>query len=189
MKRTLPIFLSLVLIFGFFSVNAFAAEEVPVGGDRVGVAVIDIGESAITPLTVTRAVSGSTKSLAKDMASSSGTGTIYSIGQFVDFSGLPSNATIKSITLYTPTSVRVTQSPYTAILNWHVQAPSGGTSAIIKFLTTNSPGSQSKSTVLAGNLARGKYFLKIEGRILSNQSGFDGFTVFGGSQMIVEYDY
>jgi hypothetical protein len=115
MKRTLPIFLSLVLIFGFFSVNAFAAEEVHVGGDRVGVAVIDIGESAITPLAVTRAVSGSTKSLAKDMASSSGTGTIYSIGQFVDFSGLPSNATIKSITLYTPTSVRVTQSPYTAI--------------------------------------------------------------------------
>jgi uncharacterized membrane protein len=70
MKKTLPIFLSLVLIFGFFSVNAFAAEEVPDGGDRVGLAVIDIGESAVTPLAVTIAVSGSTKSLAKDMASS-----------------------------------------------------------------------------------------------------------------------
>lgn len=84
--------------------------------------------------------------------------------------------------------MKVTQSTYTAILNWCIEAPTGHTD-VIKFVKTNSPGSQSKSTLLSGKYASGIYYVRIEGRILNNVTGFDGFTVNGGSKMIVEYTY
>ena len=44
-----------------------------------------------------------------------------------------------------------------------------------------------KSTVLAGKDANVRFLVTIQGTILQNQSGFDGFDVFGGAKMIIEY--
>lgn len=130
-----------------------------------------------------------TKVLSKDYASSTGqTGTIYSIGQNVDFSKvIPNGATIKSITIYCPTGTKVTQSKYTTIKNYVITSYATNTSATVPFQQTSKPSSTNKTTAFEGEAANVKFLVRIEGRILQQYTGMDGFTVFG-SKMIVEYE-
>ncbi|MCI9127839.1 MAG: hypothetical protein HFG28_11775 [Eubacterium sp.] len=132
--------------------------------------------------------STATKVLTKDYASSRGeTGTIYSFGQTVDFSkSIPDGSTIESITIYCTTDVKVTQSKYTTIKNYVIQNLNTGTTATVPFQQTNSPSSKNKTSVFAGEDANTKFLVRIEGKILMQYTGMDGFTVFGG-KMIVTY--
>lgn len=132
--------------------------------------------------------STATKVLTKDYASSSGeTGTIYSFGQTVDFSkSIPAGSTIESITIYCTTDVKVTQSKYTTIKNYVIQNLNTGTTATVPFQQTNSPSSTNKTDLFAGQNANTKFLVRIEGKILMQYTGMDGFTVFGG-KMIVTY--
>ena len=48
------------------------------------------------------------------------------------------------------------------------------------------PSSKSTSTALAGKAANIRFLVQIQGKILQQYTGMDGFTVFGG-KMIVTY--
>lgn len=114
------------------------------------------------------------------------TGTVTSIGQYVDFTKvLPTNARVISITIYCPTSVKVTQGKFTSINSFIIS--NGTNTASVMFQKTNSPSSKSKTTAFAGQPASLKWFVQIQGKVLSNYTGMDGFTVYGGCKMIIEY--
>lgn len=150
--------------------------------------IVDI-EDVLSEDTMVFATSTSdTKTLSKDYATSSGqTGVITSVGQIVDFSKvIQEGATIKSITIYCPTGTRVTQSKYTTINNYLVTDLETGDTITIPFQTTNNPSSKSTSTALAGKSANIRFLVQIQGKILQQYTGMDGFTVFGG-KMIVTY--
>lgn len=180
MKKILSILLTFTMIFGMFNVNVFAA-EVPIQEEEIKTMIVDMDD------VMTMAASTSkTKNLLKDMATTSGTGKVVSIGQIVDFSTLiPAGSKIVSITMYCPTSVRFSTSTYTAVENWIVKTPQA--SCIIPFVRTNTPTFSCKSVALAGKDANVKFTVSIQGTVMQNQTGFDGFTVFGGAKMIVEY--
>lgn len=180
MKKPLSLVLSTILIFSIFSVNVFAAEAPAQINDTktVVVEMEDVLAATANP--------SKTMTLTRDIASMSGTGTVTSVGQLVDLrTVIPAGNDIVSITLYCPTIVKVTQSLFTSIDNWVVTGPQGSCS--IPFWRTNTPTTMCKSTVFAGTDANVRFLVNIQGTILQNQSGFDGFDVFGGAKMIIEY--
>lgn len=199
MKRFLSLAMGVVLSAAMFlgsSDYAFAAENSPemeanasyLSEGELKTVVIDI-EDVLSGDAVTLATSSPvTKTLSKDYATSSGqTGVITSIGQIVDFRNLiPEGATIQSITLYCPTGTRVTQSKYTTINNYLVTDLDTGDTTTIPFQVTSNPSSKNTSTVLAGKPANVRFLVQIQGRILQQYTGMDGFTVFSG-KMIVAY--
>ena len=89
---------------GTATVNAAEALE----KEGTEVVVIDMNDVIDGEAIVYAADPTASKVLSKDYATSTGqTGTIYSIGQNVDFSGvIPDGATIKSITIYCPTGTK-----------------------------------------------------------------------------------
>lgn len=167
------------------NISAFAAE--PATEKNSSIKQIEVSLKDVMDLSSIASISN-TKLLAKDLATSSGqTGTITSIGQYVDFSGvLPIDSKVVSITMYCPTSVKVTQSKYTTISSFVIS--NDLTKTTLKFLKTDTPTSQCKTTAFAGAPANVKWFIQIQGQILMQDTGMDGFTVLDGSKLIVEYN-
>lgn len=181
MKKILSLVLSLLMV-SVSSISAFAAE--PVAEKNSNTKQIEVSlEEVLSSV----ASSSYTKDLSKDYATSTGqTGTITSVGQYVDFSQvLPAGSKVVSITMYCPTSVTVTQSKYTTINSFIIS--NGSKDTALKFLRTNAPTSECKTTFFADASANVKWLIKIQGQILMQYTGMDGFTVFGGSKMIIEY--
>lgn len=85
--------------------------------------------------------------------------------------------------MYCPTSVKVTQSKYTAIKSFVIS--NNLTKTTLEFLKTDKPTSQCKTTAFAGDSANVKWFIQMQGQILMQYTGMDGFTVFGGSKINV----
>lgn len=199
MKRFLSLAMRMVLSVAMIlgsSDYAFAAENSPemeakasdLSEGELKTVIVNM-EDVLSGDAVTLATSPSkTKILSKDYATSSGqTGVITSIGQIVDFSSvIPEGATIQSITIYCPTGTKVTQSKYTAINNYLVTDLVTRDTITIPFQKTNNPSSKSTSTALAGKPANVRFLVQIQGKILQQYTGMDGFTVFSG-QMIVAY--
>lgn len=183
MKRILSLVLSL-LIVSTIHISAFAAE--PAVEKSSTIKQIEVSLDDVVDLS-NKGSNSYTQQLSKDFATSTGqTGTITSIGQYVDFSRvLPIDSKVVSITMYCPTSVKVTQSKYTSINSFIISNDLNKT--ILKFLKTDSPTSQCKTTFFADAPANVKWFIQIQGQILMQHTGMDGFTVFGGSKMIIEY--
>ncbi|MFB7159715.1 hypothetical protein [Lysinibacillus sp. NPDC056232] len=128
-----------------------------------------------------------TSILSKDFATSKTTGKVLSIGQYVDLTKvIPAKSKVVSITIYCPTDTRVTQSQFTTIDNYLISYDGSPSSATVKFQKTDSPTSTSKTTFFKDKDANVKWFVQLEGTILKQQTGMDGFTVFG-SKMIIEY--
>lgn len=199
MKRLLSLAMGVVLSAAMLlgsSDYVFAAENSPemkahasdLSEGELKTVVIDMEDVLSGDATVLATSPSKTKTLSKDYATSSGqTGVITSIGQIVDFrSVIPEGATIQSITLYCPTGTRVTQSKYTAINNYLVTDLDTGDTTTIPFQVTSNPTSKNTSTALAGKPANVRFLVQIQGRILQQYTGMDGFTVFGG-KMIVTY--
>lgn len=199
MKRFLSLAMGVVLSAAMLlgsSDYAFAAENstemeanaFDVSEGELKTVVINMEDVLSGEASVFAASQSKEKTLSKDYATSSGqTGVITSIGQIVDFrSVIPEGATIQSITLYCPTGTRVTQSKYTAINNYLVMDLDTGDTTTIPFQVTSNPSSKNTSTALAGKPANVRFLVQIQGRILQQYTGMDGFTVFGG-KMIVTY--
>ena len=199
MKRFLSLAMGVVLSAAMLlgsSDYAFAAENstemeanaFDVSEGELKTVVINMEDVLSGEASVFAASQSKEKTLSKDYATSSGqTGVITSIGQIVDFrSVIPEGATIQSITLYCPTGTRVTQSKYTAINNYLVTDLDTEDTTTIPFQVTSNPSSKNTSTVLAGKPANVRFLVQIQGRILQQYTGMDGFTVFGG-KMIVTY--
>ncbi len=199
MKRFLSLAMGVVLSAAMLlgsSDYAFAAENNPemavnasdLSEGELKTIIVDM-EDVLSGDAVTLATSPqATKILSKDYATSSGqTGVITSIGQIVDFSRvIPEGATIQSITIYCPTGTKVTQSKYTTINNYLVTDLDTADPITIPFQVTSNPSSKNTSTELAGKPANVRFLVQIQGRILQQYTGMDGFTVFGG-KMIVTY--
>ena len=199
MKKIFPLAMGVVLsatvILGS-SEYTFAAEKSPkietnvsdLTEGKLKTVIVNIEDVLSEDTTVFASSSSETKILSKDYATSSGqTGVIKSVGQIVDFSKvIQEGATIKSITIYCPTGTRVTQSKYTTINNYLVTDLDTGDAITIPFQTTNNPSSKNTSTALAGKAANIRFLVQIQGKILQQYTGMDGFTVFGG-KMIVTY--
>ncbi|MFJ8458556.1 hypothetical protein ACIQ57_05415 [Lysinibacillus xylanilyticus] len=79
----------------------------------------------------------------------------------------------------------MTQSQFTTIDNYLISYD-GSKPAAVKFQKTDSPTSTSKTTFFKDQYANVKWFVQLEGNIIKQQTGMDGFTVFG-SKMIIEY--
>ena len=199
MKRFLSLAMGVVLSAAMLlgsSDYAFAAENstemeanaFDVSEGELKTVVINMEDVLSGEASVFAASQSKEKTLSKDYATSSGqTGVITSIGQIVDFrSVIPEGATIQSITLYCPTGTRVTQSKYTAINNYLVMDLDTGDTTTIPFQVTSNPSSKNTSTALAGKPANVRFLVQIQGRILQQYTGMDGFTVFGG-KMLVTY--
>lgn len=195
MKRFLALAMGVALSASMLlgsNTYAFAAETDP----EIAVNVSDSSEGEIKTIVVDMGdvllddivtyASPATMTLSKDFASSSGqTGVITSPGQIVDFSRIiPEGATIQSITIYCPTSTKVTQSKYTTINNYIVTDLETGESVTIPFKITDKPSAISTSTAWAGEAANVRFLVQIQGRILQQYTGMDGFTVFGGKMSI-----
>lgn len=201
MKKVTKIFAFAVAICMLFSVTtttAFAEETITnmtydewlaeQENNELKTVMVDMKDVATGDAIVYASTSTSTKTLSKDYATSTGqTGAITSIGQNVDFSSIiPQGSVIESITIYCPTGTRVTQSKYTTINNYLISSYETGTTATVSFKQTNSPSSTSKTTAFSGEAANVKFLVKIQGKIIQQYTGMDGFTVFGG-KMIVTY--
>ncbi len=125
--------------------------------------------------------------LNKNWAMSTGVGTVYSIGQIVDLSKyLPSGSTITDITLYCPRSEKVTQSKFTTINNYELTNKSTNNKTTVRFWRTDNPSSSSRTSYFNGDSSNTKFYIRIQGSILQQYTGMDGFTVYG-SKMIVQY--
>ena len=173
--------MSVMMIFSMSGVSVKAAQLQE--NNELKTVMVDMKDVATGDAIVYASTSTSTKTLSKDYATSTGqTGAITSIGQNVDFSSIiPQGSVIESITIYCPTGTRVTQSKYYLISSYET-----GTTATVSFKQTNSPSSTSKTTAFSGEAANVKFLVKIQGKIIQQYTGMDGFTVFGG-KMIVTY--
>lgn len=173
----------------FFLMPASFVQAAEVQDDaELKTVVVDLEDVVTGDAVVYATTSLSTKVLSKDYATSTGqTGTITSVGQNVDFSSvIPAGSVIESITIYCPSSTRVTQSKYTTINNYLISSYGTGTTATVSFKKTDSPSSTSRTTAFAGESANVRFLVQIQGRIIQQYTGMDGFTVFGG-KMIVTY--
>lgn len=150
---------------------------------------VSVSLNSISSESLFAATTPSIKSvLSTDAAYSKGaTGTITSTGQYVDLSKIiPKGSKIKSIAIYCPTTIKVTQSTYTTIDNYVITHPEGTDPASVKFQKTNSPTSLTKTTALNDLSADTKLFVQLKGNVLRQVTGLDGFTVMGG-EMVIEY--
>lgn len=140
--------LGAMLVTNAISVSAAETSQ----NDNTKVKVVDMNDVLDGEAIVYATAPTETKVLSKDYATSTGqTGTIYSIGQNVDFSSvIPDGATIASITIYCPTGTKVTQSKYTTISNYVITSYETNTSATVPFKLTSSPLSTSKTTAFEG---------------------------------------
>ncbi|MFJ7733693.1 hypothetical protein ACIQXF_17645 [Lysinibacillus sp. NPDC097231] len=187
MKKLLYAGLTAAMVLSTGTPATLAKENIPTDG-TVELKTVEVPLVNVLEDFSTYAINQSTTStLTKDFATSTGqTGKIKSVGQYIDLSKvIPKDSKVVSVTIYCPTDVSVTQSKYTSIDNYLVKNGAGST-ATVKFQKTNTPTSTSKTTAFAGEEASSLWFIQIEGTILMQDTGMDGFTVFG-SRMIVEY--
>lgn len=161
-----------------------ASEYIPTDDNEVKSIEVPLEDVLDTSLYATNPTN--TSVLSKDFASSRTTGKALSIGQYVDLTKvIPAKSKVVSITIYCPTDTRVTQSQFTTIDNYLISYD-GSQTAAVKFQKTDKPTSTSKTTFFKDKDANVKWFVQLEGTILKQQTGMDGFTVFG-SKMIIEY--
>jgi len=181
LKRRLVTFtLALMMIVSIFSLNAFAAA--PAIGDEIQTVVVDLADVLVPLSSSSRAYTR-----VQHAGHRAGTGPVQSPPETLDLSGvIPNNREIVSITVHVPSNIRVTRSQFTAIQNFEITHQNGRV-ATIPFTHTDNPGANSRSIAFAGLNAGVRYTLRITGSVLSNTTGLDGFTVFPGARLIVEF--
>lgn len=177
------VFASVIMLCGV-PVHAAEVNEIP---KESKIAVINLN-AAFNNMAVKAVKPSRTMVLSKDYATSNGqTGNIFSSGQIVDFrNAVPRGSTIDSITIYTETSTKVTKSKYTTINNYIITNLDTETKATVQFMKTNNPSATSRTTAFEGESANTRFWVRLQGRIISQDTGMDGFTVFGG-KMIIAY--
>lgn len=158
--------MSVMMIFSMSGVSVKAAQLQE--NNELKTVMVDMKDVATGDAIVYASTSTSTKTLSKDYATST--------GQNVDFSSIiPQGSVIESITIYCPTGTRVTQSKYTTINNYLISSYETGTTATVSFKQTNSPSSTSKTTAFSGEAANVKFLVKIQGKIIQQYTGMDGW--------------
>lgn len=185
LKKLIYSGLTAAMVLSMGTSATLATENIPTDTDDIEIKSIEVPLDDVLDAYATNP--SKTSILSKDFATSTGqTGKIKSIGQSIDLTKvIPDDSKVVSITIYCPTNMKVTQSKYTSIDNYLISNGSGSPVAV-KFQKTDKPTSTSKTTAFKDAKANTNWFVQIEGNILMQHTGMDGFTVMG-STMIVEY--
>lgn len=175
-----------LILFGVSAVLAYSMSFYAIAAPAIDeFKTIEVSMEDVIDMPSTLA-SSYTETLGKDFANISGTGIATSPGLLIDFSKiLPVGSTVTEVTIYCPTSVKITQSKFTGIENYIITR--GDKKAIVKFWQTDRPTYTSTTTELNGPNANTIWKIQIQGKVAANQSGMDGFTVGGGGQLIIKY--
>jgi hypothetical protein len=183
LKKIISLFVTALMV-STLSTTVLAAE--PIATQNNDVKQIEVSLDNVIKSSRTASTSY-TEELSRDLAYSKQgqTGTINSIGQYVDFSKvLPKDSKVVSITIYCPTDVKVSQGKFTSINSYIIR--SGSDNTTVKFQKTDRPSIENKTTYFAGSPANVKWFIQVQGTVIKQYTGMDGFTIYGG-KMIIEY--
>ncbi len=77
-------------------------------------------------------------------------------------------------------------SKFTTINNYELTNKSTNNKTTVRFWRTDNPSSSSRTSYFNGDSSNTKFYIRIQGSILQQYTGMDGFTVYG-SKMIVQY--
>ncbi|RKD33330.1 hypothetical protein [Lacrimispora algidixylanolytica] len=192
MKKLFSLFLSMVMTL-CFTVSAWAADTTQIPGTRIGYTDYKLSDLMGTDtLAAVRAASSSKEATVGPVEArlfKNATGTIVGTSSTFKFTNIPTGAKITNVQAWNPSKSNISQGKFTAIEN--VQVFCGGqASGFFKFWVTDNPSTANpcNTTVLNGLNADSTYYIQIQGRVLSNYTGSDGFTI-RGTKVRVTYSY
>lgn len=182
MKKSLSLVLAFATLLSI-STTALAAE--PVENNNSEVQYIDydleelLGDNGITPLAASAYKDASAGTVSANLMNGA-TGNVIGESSTFKFSGIPSGAKIKNIQAWNPSKSNVTQSKFTGVEKIQV-VRNNSASDWFKYWITPEPSSMypCNTSSFNGLDANATYSIRIQGRVITNQSGFDGFTARG----------
>lgn len=192
MKKLFSLFLSMVITLSF-TVSAWAADTIQIPGTRIGYTdyqLTDLLDS--DTLAAARASEANKEAIVGKVEArlfKNATGTIVGTSPTFKFTGIPTGAKITNVQAWNPSKSNISQGKFTAIEK--VQVFCGGQgSGFFKLWVTDNPSTANpcNTTVLNGLDADSTYYIQIQGRVLSNYTGSDGFTI-RGTMVRVTYSY
>lgn len=172
------------------SIPAWAVDTSQQNQTRIGYAEYDLSELIGTnELTATRKSKEVTAGTVTARLFNAPSGTIVGKSPTFKISGLPSNAKITNVQAWNPSKSNISQGKYTAIEKIQVHCGSNK-SGFFKFWVTSAPtlSYPCNTTGLNGLNPNNTYTIEISGRVLSNYTGMDGFTI-RGTKVRVTYSY
>lgn len=192
MKKLFSLFLSMVITLSF-TVSALAADTTQSPGTRIGYTDYNLSDLVGTDtLAATRAATSNREATVGPVEARlfhNATGTIVGTSSTFKFTNIPTGAKITNVQAWNPSKSNISQGKFTAIEK--VQVFCGGQgSGFFKFWVTDKPSTSypCNTTVLNGLNADSTYYIQIQGRVLSNYTGADGFTIMG-TIVRVTYSY
>lgn len=179
MKKLLSLGLALTMTFSLAG-STFAMDQTSTDIKTVEIPLSQVLDNSTYALGSSR-----TMELFRDSATSYQVGTLKSTGQYVDFVGLiPDNASIQKVTIYCPSTTKVTTSGFVEINNYVID--DGKNKVSVQFQHTNNPSFRSETSAFNGKPNSTKWHVHLEGRSTLQPLGYSNFTVYGG-KMIIEY--
>jgi hypothetical protein len=192
MKKLSTLFLSMVITLSF-TASVWAANTTQMPETRIGYTDFNLSDLVGTEtLAAARATSASKEATVGKVEArlfNNATGTIVGTSPTFKFTGIPTGAKITNIQAWNPSKSNISQGKFTAIEK--VQVLCGGQgSGFFKFWVTSEPSTSypCNTTELNGLNADNTYQIQIQGRVLSNYTGMDGFTI-RGTIVRVTYSY
>lgn len=192
MKKLSTLFLSMVITLSF-AASAWASDTTASSGTRIGYTDFNLSDLVGTEtLAAARAATASkdaTVGTVEARLFNNATGTIVGTSPTFKFNGIPTGAKITNIQVWNPSKSNISQGKFTAIEK--VQVFCGGQgSGFFNFWVTSAPSTSNpcNTPVLNGLNADSTYQIQIQGRVLSNYTGADGFTI-RGTIVRVTYSY
>lgn len=189
MKKIFSLLLCLICSLSL-SLPAWAVDASQENEIRVGYAEYDLSELIGTnALTATRERKEVTAGTVTARLFNAPSGFITGKSPTFKISGLPSTAKITNVEAWNPSKSNITQGKYTAIEQIQVYSTSGR-SGFFKYwvISAPTPSNPCNATGLNGLNPNDTYYIEITGRVLSNYTGMDGFTI-KGTKVRVTYSY
>lgn len=192
MKKLFTLFLSMAVTLSL-ALPAWAANTAHTTQTRIGYTDYDLSDLVgIESLTAARAATTSKEATAGTVEArlfNNATGTIVGTSPTFKFTGIPTGAKITNIQAWNPSKSNISQGKFTAIEKVQVICAGQG-SGFFKYWVTSKPSDANScnTTALNGLKADSTYQIQIQGRVLSNYTGMDGFTI-RGTIVRVTYSY
>lgn len=189
MKKIFSLLLCMICSLSL-SIPAWAVDASQKNEIRIGYAEYDlselIGSNALTATRESKEVTAGTVTARLFNAPS---GTITGMSPTFKITGLPSKAKITNVEAWNPSKGNISQGKFTAIEQIQVHCGSER-SGFFKYWVISAPtlSYPCNTTGLNGLDANNTYAIEITGKVLSNYTGMDGFTI-KGTKVRVNYSY
>lgn len=181
MKKSISCILALATMFSI-SIVTLAAETVESNIPNVQYIDYDLNEliddNGIMPFATTAKKDATVGTVSANLIDAEGP-VIGSSATF-KFSGIPTGAKIKDIQAWNPSKSNISQNRFTGIENIQI-VRDGVPSEWFRYWIMPEPTLSKKCNTSSFNnlLANATYSIRIQGTVINNESGFDGFTVRG----------